>query len=163
MTPTKQSGSSSRTKSVLWQVFEQHSWGSSDTVFGFLRSSVINTSKNVINAPVCFTLAAAALQIGRRYKIIHHINNVYRDMIVFSVSLDGTCAEYTWLNRGFAEILIWFTLCLHGLECVCLRALSVYTIICIGPPHPPTPTLCIHNSPHWFLAGLFVTHLLKSN
>lgn len=65
-------------------------------------------------------------------KIIHYINNLCRNIIVFSVLLDCTDAKYTWFNREFVGILIWFASCLHGLECVCFRASSVYTVICIG-------------------------------
>lgn len=76
-----------------------------------------------------------------------------------SLLLDGTCVEYTWLNRGFVETLMRFAVRLHGLDRVCFRASPV----CHLHWSPLPPPLCIHNSPHWFLTGLFVTHLLKSN
>lgn len=63
---------------------------------------------------------------------MHYINNLCRNIIVFSMLLDCTDAKYTLFNRGFVGILIWFALCLHDLECVCFRSLSVYTVICTG-------------------------------
>lgn len=42
-----------------------------------------------------------------------------------SLLLDGTCVEYTWLNRGFVETLMCFALRLHGLDRVCFHASPV--------------------------------------
>lgn len=42
---------------------------------------------------------------------------------LYSLLLDGTCGESTWLNRGFVETLTRFALRLHGLDRVCFRAL----------------------------------------
>lgn len=62
---------------------------------------------------------------------------------LYSLLLVGTCVEYTWLNRGFVETLMCFALRLHGLDCVCIRTSPVCTIICIGPPPPPLPSVYI--------------------
>lgn len=58
---------------------------------------------------------------------MHYINNLCRDIIVFSMLLDCTDAKYTLFNRGFVGIRIWFASCLHDLVCMFSLFVSVYS------------------------------------